>query len=190
MQVKLQYITLEDRASLLLENTTLRLMEDQRLLDGNFLIFTDEPYFYPFTEPEFLRTVKESKQTEIDYFCKQAIAYGFQSSIKDGLQPYYLTAEVESEINILINQAAQGKSVPFKNANQQICVVWTSEEFIQFYKEATTYGMGVKFYKDGIMRMIELCQTFEDYNAIQWGVQLPADIQAEIDATIADLQSV
>lgn len=140
-------------------------------------------------EPQSEQQLKQIKINEINKACDLSISYGFKSVIKDGLKPYYLTADVQTEINANFIVASQGKPVPFKNAEQQICVAWTAQEFLAFYEEAVGYATMLKFYKDGIMRMIELCETVEDYNGIQWGVQLPADIQAEIDATVNALMA-
>ncbi|MEK4273139.1 hypothetical protein [Paenibacillus sp. FSL R7-0026] len=43
MKYKYEYKTPEDREKLLNENSTLILIEEQNISDGNFLIFADEP---------------------------------------------------------------------------------------------------------------------------------------------------
>lgn len=43
MKYKRQYETKVDRDRIVSENSELRLIEEQNLLDGNFLVFTDEP---------------------------------------------------------------------------------------------------------------------------------------------------
>jgi hypothetical protein len=138
---------------------------------------------------ENLEQIKKSKQQEILNKCNDTISYSFVSSIKDGEQPYYLTEDVLQEINVLLPQAKEGKSVPFKNANQRICSIWTAQEFLQFYKEASEFGTKTKFYKDGLMEMIDLATTVEEVNTIVWGTILTEDIQARINETIAQLMA-
>jgi hypothetical protein len=38
-----QYLTEEERANILKENSGLRLKEERNLFEGNYLVFTDEP---------------------------------------------------------------------------------------------------------------------------------------------------
>ncbi|MDF2841295.1 MAG: hypothetical protein K0Q99_2067 [Clostridia bacterium] len=43
MNKKIQYITQEERLNKISENPGFRILEEQNLLEGNFLILTDEP---------------------------------------------------------------------------------------------------------------------------------------------------
>lgn len=52
MRYKYQYSTPEEREQILAENSSLRLTEEQNIIDGNFLILTDEPATLPPTPIE------------------------------------------------------------------------------------------------------------------------------------------
>lgn len=62
MEIKVQYSTLEEREALILQYVDKVLIEEQNLLDGNYLIFGDEPRptikIYTQIDEEELNTIK------------------------------------------------------------------------------------------------------------------------------------
>ncbi|EHB65277.1 hypothetical protein [Paenibacillus lactis] len=62
MKVKKQYTTLEERESLIQENSDLFLIEEHNITEGNFLVFADEYPELPGPEPTLSEQVAELKQ--------------------------------------------------------------------------------------------------------------------------------
>lgn len=156
----------------------------KELSAADYKAITGEVY-----EPN-LDAIKRNKSGELKATCKSVIESGFKSSVKNGQQSYNLRLEDQSNMAILMDEIKNGATrIPWHNANQTICEVWTAEEFTQLFLESKDYILKQRFYCDGLEEMLAQAATLEEVEAIRWGIELPTEIQSQINAVIQELQA-
>jgi len=123
-----------------------------------------------------LDRVKENKINEIKLECQNKIYSGFYSTVKyDEPKLYTLKDYEQSNLQaLLIGIMGGATSVPWRHSELVVCDIWTSQEFMELYNQASAFTINQR-YKSDVVELYILQEelTVEDVNNCNLDMKLP-----------------
>jgi hypothetical protein len=146
-----------------------------RITSEDYRNITDEDCDLP------KEVLKQNKIKEIKLECQNRIHDGFYSNVKYGTMNRYTLKDYEQgNIQALIISIMGGAiTVPWRHNGVVVCDIWTAEEFMQFYQQAMTFTINLRYKSDIIELYIIENEgiTTEELNNINLDFDLPEDYQ-------------
>lgn len=152
----------------------------------------------PKEAPPDLETLRRMKLTEVNTDCKQTIYQGVSVVLSGGEKHFSLTAEDQSNIDNLTNKliavqlgalpaATFAQGVPYHSDGAD-CVFYSPEDFM---KLATAKDMLILYhttYCNQLKQYIATLETAEELAAVAYGMTLPTEYQAKVDAIVGGVE--
>jgi len=127
-----------------------------------------------FDEPVFdIEELKKQKLNEISKACEDIITQGIDLDNEH----FSLTQNDQINIGTLYNAAQQGAENLLYHADGELCRYFTSSEIVALFGKVAQHKMYHTTYCNHINAWIRRAETAEEINAIQYGDELPADLQ-------------
>lgn len=149
---------------------------------GHTLLLTDRPVPMPVPEPEpDMETLRRDKLAELSAACRAAITAGCDATLTSGVREHYALEETD-QINLstalaAVEQGAEG--YPY-HADGQLCRVYPAADILAVAQAATEHKLYHTTYCNHLMAWARRAETAEELAEIAYGVQLPADLAANM----------
>lgn len=139
--------------------------------------------------------INDAKNIQIDIInqtCKSIIEEGFESNVKYGSMHTYTLRDFDQvNMKVLYDKCKAGASkVPWHYKGQEICEAWDASDFITLFEQGEQFATQQRFYSDGLVKMVNRSTTIEEIRSNIQGKPLDSDIQAEINAVLAELMVI
>lgn len=123
-----------------------------------------------------IETLKQAKVIEIKQACKSKIEAGFYSPVKYGTPKLYTLKDYEQSNMqaLIININGGALTVPWRHSELIICDVFSAENFLTLYQQASVFTVNMRYKSDFIELWISETElTSEELQAISMDSVLP-----------------
>ena len=133
--------------------------------------------------------------------CQDYIIAGFDTDVLGrGNLHYTLDTIKQSDMKNTVERIKNtgATEVFWRDSSRVMYEVYTAEQFLLLYKEASIFMMMQKLYSDGLEQTLrnsyinhtENSNSAEDMKKMRWGYELTAALQADIDAQLKGIFSL
>lgn len=153
---------------------------------GNTLVLTDRPV--PTPVPPDMDALRSDKLREVSDACRAAIVGGCSVTLTDGTTNHYALEETD-QINLTtalaaVEQGAEG--YPY-HADGQLCRIYPAADILAIAQAATAHKLYHTTYCNHLMAWVRRAETPEELEGIIYGVQLPADLAANMEEVLGNV---
>lgn len=133
-----------------------------------------------------LNQSKEWHLKEISKATGEAINKGIDVALDESgeLDHFSLSIEDQTNINDMFNAVILGATHYIYHVDNEDCKVYTAEQITKIYIAKQTAITQIVTYGNMLRKWIRRAESMEELEGIQYGVELPADIKAEMDALL------
>lgn len=130
-----------------------------------------------------LNQSKEWHLKDVSKATGEAINKGIDVAFDDGgeLDHFSLSIEDQTNINDMFNAVILGATSYPYHVDGEDCKVYTAEQITQIYIAKQTAITRIVTYGNMLRKWIRRTESMEELEDIQYGVELPTDIKAEMD---------
>lgn len=155
-------------------------------LEGRTLVLTNRPVPTP-VQPN-MDALRSDKLREVSDACREAIVAGCSATLTDGTTNHYALEETD-QINLTTALAAiqdGAEGYPY-HADGQLCKVYPAADILAIAQAATAHKLYHTTYCNHLMAWVRRAETAAELEGIVYGVQLPADLVANMDEVLGNV---
>lgn len=134
---------------------------------------------------------KREKLGEVDKACNETIVFGCDVSLSDGTTGHIrLTDEDQINLTTALNAVSAGAASYPYHLDGKLCAMYPAADIHTMAQTATAFKLYHTTYVNHLHAWIKRCETVEEVETISYGVSLPDDLQANMDAVLASAATV
>lgn len=127
-----------------------------------------------------LKAAKEAKIQEMSDTCADVIVAGIDYNGSH----YSMTVEDQLNMASLLSQIQNGEAVVPYHADGEECRFYQANEFLGLTDAVTYHKLYHESYFNSLRIYINSMSTVEEVNAVEYGVEIPAEYQTEVLKTL------
>lgn len=133
--------------------------------------------------------VRNAKIAEISATCNAVIVAGIDIQLGEETEHFNLSIEDQSNIaNLFRVVELGGTEFPYQ-ADGGVCRIYTAQEIAQIYIAAQTAITSQTTYHNALKAYVQSLTDVEDISAVTYGMALPAEYAAEMNAKLGVAQA-
>ena len=145
-----------------------------------------------FCSPESLIKIEDAmkaKSTELSTACNLAITQGIDVETSNGQDHFNLSLEDQSNINNLFRVVELGGTEYPYQADNGTCSIYTAEDIAKIYIATQSHITQQLTYYHALVEYIKTLEDIETVDGIYYGIELPEEYQADVEAKLAIAQA-
>lgn len=140
-------------------------------------------------EDNATEVVRNAKIAEISATCNAVIVAGIDIQLGEETEHFNLSIEDQSNIaNLFRVVELGGTEFPYQ-ADGGVCRIYTAQEIAQIYIAAQTAITSQTTYHNALKAYVQSLTDVEDISAVTYGMALPAEYAAEMNAKLGVAQA-
>ncbi len=140
-------------------------------------------------EDNATEVVRNAKIAEISATCNAVIVAGVDIQLGEETEHFNLSIEDQSNIaNLFRVVELGGTEFPYQ-ADGGVCRIYTAQEIAQIYIAAQTAITSQTTYHNALKAYVQSLTDVEDISAVTYGMALPAEYAAEMNAKLGVAQA-
>ena len=140
-------------------------------------------------EANATEVVRNAKIAEISATCNAVIVAGVDIQLGEETEHFNLSIEDQSNIaNLFRVVELGGTEFPYQ-ADGGVCRIYTAQEIAQIYIAAQTAITSQTTYHNALKAYVQSLTDVEDISAVTYGMALPAEYAAEMNAKLGVAQA-
>lgn len=139
---------------------------------------------------ETLPTLAEKKAAEINAACEAAICAGTDVELSGGAEHFSLTPNDQTNIDAMFDAVKLGAEKYLYHPDNDRCRMYSAADIAAIYTASKTYITTQTTYCNALKQWIRRETDPAVLGAIHYGSQLPADLDAGMQALLAEAQEV
>lgn len=134
---------------------------------------------------ETIEQIKKDKTAGLSAACNLAITQGIDIETSHGQDHFNLSLEDQSNINNLFRVVELGGTEYPYQADNGTCTIYTAKDIAKIYIATQSHITQQLTYYHALVEYIETLEDIETVEGIYYGIELPEEYQADVEAKLA-----